>query len=389
MIPRRAAATILKLAKSFPVVAVTGPRGAGKTTLLRSLFPQKPYFSFEEPDKFERAAADPRGFLEAVPEGAIIDEIQRLPGLFPYLHDAVEARARAGAFILAASQDLGSIDESGQPLHGRIGLLRLLPLSIAELTDSGHHAGMGLPAILYKGLFPHLHDRNADPAAWYGEYVMSFLERDVRRVLNVRNLAVFQKFLRMCAARVGNLLNLSSLAADCGVTHNTAQSWLQVLEAGMIVFLLRPHPRTFGKRLVKAPKIYFHDPGLASWLLNVQGPEHAAIHPQRGGLFEGLIIAELLKSRANAGLASNLFFWRNNLGDEIDVIIDRGLELWPVEIKSGETIASDALKTLKKWRTWAAQENGAAFLVYGGREALRSGGISVVPWERTSDYIQP
>ncbi len=389
MIPRRAAATILKLAKGFPVVAVTGPRGAGKTTLVRSLFPQKPFLSFEEPDKFERAAADPRGFLETVPEGAVIDEVQRLPGLFPFLHEAIEARPRAGMFILTASQDLGSFDEPGSPLCGRIGRLRLLPLAIAELADAGRRVGGGLPALLYKGLYPHLHDHDSDPAAWYGKYVMSFLERDVRRVLNVRNLAIFQKFLRMCAGRVGSLLNLSSLAADCGITHNTAQSWLQVLEAGMIVFLLRPHPRTFGKRLVKSPKLYFHDPGLASWLLGVQGPDHAAIHPQRGGLFEGLIIAELLKSRANAGLASNLFFWRNNLGDEIDVVVDRGLELWPVEIKSGETLAADALKTLKKWRTWAAQEKSPAYLVYGGREASRSGGVGIVPWERTSDSIQP
>jgi hypothetical protein len=216
---------------------------------------------------------------------------------------------------------------------------------------------------------------------------MTYIERDVRNILNIRSLSTFQKFLRMCAARTGQLLNLSSLAMDCGITHNTAQSWISVLEASYIVFLLRPHFKNFGKRLVKSPKLYFYDPGLAAWLLGIQDPDHLSIHPQRGGLFESLIICELLKKRFNRGLTSNLFFWRNNLGDEIDVIIDHGTDLVPVEMKSGETLNTDYFKGLQKWKKMAAQKKEAAYLVYGGKEHLTTNNISVVPWDKSALYI--
>jgi len=368
------------------VVAVTGPRQSGKTTLVRTVFSQKTYVSLEDPDKLELISSDPRGFLQNFPDGAVIDEAQKFPALFSYLQSLVDREKKTGLFILTGSQHFGLLSGISQSLAGRVGLLELLPFSLSEL-QSARIPIPELPALLFQGLYPALYDRRVASAAWHGNYVMTYLERDVRNILNVRNLGVFQKFLRMCAARVGQLLNLSSLAADCGITHNTAQSWLSVLEASYIVFLLRPHFRNFGKRLVKAPKIYFYDPGLAAWLLNIQDHKHLAIHPQRGGLFECLIISELLKERFNRALTSNLYFWRNNLGDEIDVLLDQGTSLVPVEIKSGETLNPDAFKGLRKWRKISADAAGSAFLIYGGKEKMGHDGIQAVPWLRVSQEI--
>jgi predicted AAA+ superfamily ATPase len=387
VIPRQAANTLLSLAKGFPIVAVTGPRQSGKTTLVQAVFSEKPYVSFEEPDKLELAMSDPRGFLENFPQGAVIDEAQRFPDLFSYLQAFVDRRKKSGLFILTGSQQFGLISKIGQSLAGRTGLLELLPFSVKELKAARVQIS-ALSAQLYKGFYPPIYDRKLAPGQWHANYVLTYLERDVRNMLNVRNLSSFQKFLRMCAGRTGQLLNLSSLASDCGITHNTALSWISVLEASYIIFLLRPHHRNFGKRLVKSPKIYFYDCGLAAWLLNIQGPDHLAIHPQKGSLFESLVISEMVKDRFNDGLTSNLYFWRNNLGDEIDVIIDQGTYLAPVEIKSGETLNPDYFQGLKKWKKMTSDKKAPSFLVYGGGESLVSEGISIVPWNRTAEFIK-
>lgn len=387
MIPREASSSLLTLAKGFPIVAVTGPRQSGKTTLVRAVFSDKPYISLEEPDKLELAAGDPRGFLRNFQDGAVIDEAQRFPALFSYLQAIVDEKKKPGLFILTGSQNFGLLESLGQTLAGRVAVVQLLPFSISELDLAGilpHE----LSDVLFQGLYPPLYDRDLAPAQWLANYVITYLERDVRNLLRVRDLGLFQKFLRMCAARTGQLLNLSALAADCGITHNTAQSWLSVLEASYIIVLLRPHHRNFGKRLVKSPKLYFTDTGLAAWLLNVQSPDHLAVHPLRGGLFESLIVGELLKSRFNRGLASNLFFWRNNLGDEIDVLLDQGTRLVPVEIKSGETVHSDIFKGLLKWRKFTGDSGSPAHVVYGGDEALSSRGVDITPWRETARAIK-
>ena len=386
VIPRQAASTLLSLAKGFPIVAVTGPRQSGKTTLVQAVFPEKPYVSLEEPDKLELAISDPRGFLANYPDGAVIDEAQRFPGLFSYLQTLVDRSKTSGLFILTGSQQFGLRSKISQSLAGRAGLVELLPFSLQELAAARIRLSSP-PAQIYKGLYPPIYDRKLSPDQWYPNYVLTYLERYVRNILNVRDLSSFQKFLRMCAGRSGQLVNLSSLASDCGVTHNTALSWISVLEASYIVFLLRPHHRNFGKRLVKSPKLYFYDSGLAAWLLSIQGPDHLAIHPQRGSLFEGLIISELLKDRFNRGLTSNLYFWRNNLGDEIDVVIDQGTRLVPVEIKSGETLNQDYFRSLKKWKKMTSGAAGPSYLVYGGEEHLVSENISVVPWNRATEFI--
>ena len=317
----------------------------------------------------------------------MIDEAQRFPSLFSYLQGLVDRRKKPGLFILTGSQHFGLLSGIRQSLAGRAGLLQLLPFSIVEL-QAARITIPGLTALLFQGLYPALYDRQLAPGAWHANYVMTYLERDVRNILNVRNLSIFQKFLRMCAARVGQLLNLSAMAADCGITHNTAQSWLSVLEASYIVFLLRPHFRNFGKWLVKSPKLYFHDPGLAAWLLNIQNREHLAIHPQRGGLFECLIVGELLKDRFNRGLESNLYFWRNNFGDEIDVVLDQGTRLGPVELKSGETLNPDFFKGLHRWKKFSKDTKSPAYLIYGGKEKLTQHGIQAVPWNRVSQEVR-
>jgi hypothetical protein len=378
VITREAQRTLRTLAAGFPIVSVTGPRQSGKTVLVRATFPKKPYVSLEDPDARELVDADPRGFLHRYREGVVIDEAQRSPKLFSYLQTIADESHKPGRFVLTGSQQFGLLSGISQSLAGRVGILQLLPFSIAELRAASL-APSDLEHVLFRGLYPALYDRRIIPKHWYASYVMTYVERDLRQMLNVRELATFQRFLRMCAARVGQLLNLSSLAIDCGITHNTARSWLSVLEASYLVFLLQPHFKNFGKRLVKTPKLYFHDPGLAAWLLNIQDPDHLAVHPQRGGLFECLIAGELLKARYHRGLPSNLYFWRNNTGDEVDVIVDRGSELYPVEIKSGRTLNADLFAGLDRWRI-ISRSAASGCLVYGGNETLRRGGTRIVSW---------
>jgi predicted AAA+ superfamily ATPase len=380
VILRMAEKALRSLAAGFPIVSVTGPRQSGKTTLVRATFPGLAYLSLEDPDSLELATSDPRGFLHLYRDGLVIDEAQRAPKLFSYLQTLSDENPRPGRFVLTGSQQFGLLSRISQSLAGRVGIIQLLPFSIREL-DAAAHPLPNLDQILFQGLYPALYDGPVSPAQWHSSYVMTYVERDLRQMLNVRDLAAFQRFLRMCAARVGQLLNLSSLAMDCGITHNTARSWLSILEASYIVFLLQPHFCSFGKRLVRTPKLYFYDPGLAARLLNIQDAAHLAVHPQRGGLFECLIASELLKARFNKGLPSNLYFWRNNKGDEIDLIVDRGEELVPVEIKSGRTLNADFFRGLERWRVLASTSSDG-YLVYGGETESRNHSTVIIPWPK-------
>ena len=379
MIARKALTTILELAKGYPFIAITGPRQAGKTTLSRMVFPDKPYVSLEDPDSREFAASDPRRFLARYPDGAILDEAQRSPELFSYLQTRADVDGRMGLYILTGSQQFGLLSGITQSLAGRVGMVQLLPFSSGELQEAGRLPET-LDDLLYKGSYPPLYDRALIPAQWYAGYVTTYLERDVRQLINVRGLAAFQRFIRLCAGRTGQLLNLSSLANDCGITHNTARAWISILEASYVLFLLSPHHRNFNKRLVKTPKLYFYDTGLAAWLLGVQSSDQLAIHPQRGALFETWVMGELLKGRYNRSLPSNLFFWRDNTGNEVDVIVDQGLKLIPIEIKSGQTISADYFSSLRKWLSWAGAEAGNPYLIYGGDESQERSDGEVVPW---------
>lgn len=383
MIKRQAKVVLLELAKGYPILAITGPRQAGKTTLAQSTFPDKRYVSLEDPDEREFADQDPRGFLARFPDGAILDEAQRCPNLFSYLQTRVDTEKRMGLFVLTGSQQFGLMSNITQTLAGRVGLIQLLPFSLHELQTANIPL-LSLDAMLWRGLYPPIYDRNLAPEKWFANYVMTYIERDVRQIVEVQNLSLFQRFIKMCAARVGQLINLSSLATDCGVSHNTIHSWLSVLEAGYIVFLLQPHHQNFGKRLVKTPKLYFHDAGLAAFLLGIRDAEHLSIHSARGALFENFVVSELLKQRYNQGLASNLYFWRNNTGDEVDVVIEYGEKLMPMEIKSGQTFNADYLTSINKWMKISGDSALAPKLVYGGSDNMMRNGVEIRSWRQVS-----
>ena len=383
MIKRQAETVLLDLAKGYPILAITGPRQAGKTTLAQSTFPDKRYVSLEDLDEREFADQDPRGFLARFPDGAILDEAQRCPNLFSYLQTRVDAEKRMGLFVLTGSQQFGLMSNITQTLAGRVGLIQLLPFSLQELQATNTPI-LSLDDVLWRGMYPPIYDRNLAPEKWFANYVMTYIERDVRQVVEVQNLSLFQRFIKMCAARVGQLINMSSLAIDCGVSHNTIRSWLSVLEAGYVVFLLQPHHQNFGKRLVKTPKLYFYDTGLAAFLLGIRDAEQLAIHSARGSLFENLVVSELLKQRYNQGLASNLYFWRNNTGDEVDVVIEQGEQLMPMEIKSGQTVNADFLTGINKWMKIAGDAALTPQLVYGGSENMTRNGVEVRSWKQIS-----
>ncbi len=379
MILRQASATLQTLARGYPVLAITGPRQSGKTTLAKGTFPNKPYVSLEDGDTRAFANEDPRGFLSRFPDGAVLDEAQRCPALFSYLQTRVDDKQRMGEFVLTGSQQFGLLSHITQTLAGRVGLVQLLPFSMQELR-AAKATPLQLDEQLWRGLYPPIYDRALNPTQWFSNYVMTYVERDVRQIIEVQNLSLFQRFLKMCAARCGQLMNMSSMANDCGVSHKTIAAWLSVLEAGYVVFLLQPHHQNFGKRLVKTPKLYFYDTGLAAYLMGIEDASHLSIHSARGALFENLVIAEFMKHRLNQGLASNLYFWRNSTGEEVDLVLEVGERLQPVEIKSGQTFHADFLAGLQKWERYAGTTSLAPHLIYGGETSMLRSGVSVQSW---------
>ncbi len=386
-IPRNAESRLKRFASGYPVLVVTGPRQSGKSTLVRHAFPDHRYVSLEDLDQREFADTDPRGFLNQFTEGAILDEAQRCPALFFYIQTRVDERQKPGEFILTGSQQFGLLSGITQSLAGRAALMTLLPMTYGELQCAGK-IGKNLDKILFDGAYPPIFDRGLEPHPWHGNYVRTYLERDVRQLIKVQDLSTFQRFLKLCAGRTGQLLNLSSLANDCGITHNTAKAWISVLEASYIVHLLPPHHQNFNKRLVKTPKLYFLDTGLATWLLGIQNSEQLTTYVQRGALFETWVISELLKARYNAGETSNLYFWRDRSGHEVDLLIDHGTHLSPLEIKSGQTINRDYFKGLEFWKNLAGDNGGKAWLVYGGDTRQSRSDATVLPWyEINSEQI--
>lgn len=380
MFDRTLSLTLNRLAQSFPVVAVTGPRQSGKTTLVRRVFSDKPYVSLEDPAERAFALEDPRGFLARFAAGAIFDEAQRWPDLFSYLQGMVDADRSPGRFILTGSQQFGLLSGVTQSLAGRVGMTRLLPLALGELP-TGDVESLGLDGLMLRGLYPALHAQPVMPEDWFASYVATYVERDVRQVLNVQDLSAFQRFLRLCAGRTGQLLNLSALAGEAGIAQSTARAWMSVLEASDLVYLLPPYHRNFGKRVVKSPKLYFVDVGLACWLLGIRSVDVLNLHPLRGALFETWVVGEFLKARLNAGQPPDLYFWRNNNGLEADIVFEVAGCLQTVEIKSGQTVTPDYIRAGQKAARFADGEALLPWLIYAGKESYERSGVRVMGWQ--------
>ncbi len=387
MIKRDIEQTIIKLLTGFPIVTITGPRQSGKTTLAQIVFRDKPYISLEDPDARRMAFDDPRAFLNQFPDGGVLDEVQRAPELVSYLQTRVDSDGRMGLFLLTGSQQFGLMSGITQSLAGRTAFIELLPFSINELNSAGL-VSKNLDEMLFKGSYPPIYDRRLSPPQWLSAYVTAYVERDVRQLLKIQDLNSFQRFVRLCAGRSGQILNLSSLANECGITHNTAKAWISVLEASYILFLLRPHHANFSKRLIKSPKLYYYDTGLVCWLLGIREPRQLATHPLRGGIFETLIISELAKNRLNAGERSIFHFWRDSNGNEVDVIADVGTKLMPIEIKSGQTINRDFFTGLERWMDLAGDLAITPVLNYGGNEKLTRRGVNIFGWNSISQALE-
>ena len=379
MIKRTLTPKLISISKKFPAVAVTGPRQSGKTTLVREAFPKKPYVLLEDPDTREFAQKDPRGFLAQYPQGAILDEIQRAPEIFSYLQGVLDEAKTPGLFILTGSHNFLLMEQITQSLAGRVALLSLLPLSRQELLAS-NYAFDDFENHLFHGGYPRIYADGIDPKDLYANYVRTYIDRDIRLLKNVHDLTAFHTFLKLCANRVGQLLNLSSLADECGITHNTAKAWISVLESSYIVFLLRPHHNNLNKRLVKTPKIYFYDTGLAAYLIGITTKAMLSQHPLKGNLFECFIISEIIKSQLNNGNEPSVYFWQDKMGREIDCIIENGASLVPVEIKSGKTITDDYFKNITYWCELAKFPPAKAMIVYGGNSSQRRSTGHAIGW---------
>ncbi|MCY4643586.1 MAG: ATP-binding protein [Bacteriovoracales bacterium] len=381
---KRDAEVILKeLAGSYPVVSVTGPRQSGKTTLVRTLFPHKSYVNLEDLELRNYAKQDPKGFLGKYQKvGAIIDEVQNVPELFSYLQVLVDKSRQMGQFILIGSQQFSLMSNISQSLAGRVGLLELLPFSLSELRSEQK----SLEETLYRGFYPPLHDRSIRTHLWHGDYIRTYIERDVRKLINIKDLSLFQNFLSLCAARNGQLINMSELGSHIGIDARTVKSWLSILEASYLIFLLRPHHRNFSKKIIKTPKIYFYDSGLICYLLQIKA-EDIHLSPYKGPLFESMIISEFKKLSMNHRHDLEFYFWKNNKGIEVDLLFQKSMKLYPIEIKSGKTMQESFLKNLKVYRELVADDLGKPFLIYGGDEPQSRNKIEVLSWKNLAPLM--
>lgn len=383
MVKRSVTEKIISYAHQYPVVTITGPRQSGKTTLCKYLFKDKAYFSLEDLNTRQYAQSDPIGFLkECVTHGAVIDEIQRLPDLLSFIQGIVDDNQKNGLFILTGSQNFQLMSGISQSLAGRTALVTLLPFSYEEVYENKK---IDIPQLLYKGFYPRIFDQNLNPTEALSFYVSTYIERDVRSILEVRNLNTFETFLKLCAARTGQILNLSSLGNDCGLNHNTVKQWINVLETSHVIFLLRPHFKNFSKRLIKSPKLYFIDVGLACYLLEIENQKQIQNHPLKGSLFETFVVAELLKKRFNSGKKSNLFYFRDNIGNEVNIIIDKGLEQIPIEVKSSQTIYPESFKNINYYYRLNLSSENKGILIYGGSEKQNRTNLKIVPYPNISN----
>ena len=363
MIERIAKIKLEQLAKTFKAVAVIGPRQSGKTTLVKTTFPDKKYISLENPDDRSFALEDPKGFLQNIPNGAILDEIQRVPLLFSYLQEILDNSTKNGLFILTGSNNFLLQENISQTLAGRISYLTLLPFSVSELNKTINFSDNEW---LLNGFYPPIYDQEIEPTDWYPNYIRTYIERDVRQIKNINDLGVFEKFIKILAGRTGQELNLNSICVEVGVDTKTIKSWIGILESSFVIYLLKSHHKNFNKTIVKRPKIYFYDVGLVCSLLGIKKISHLENNPFRGAIFETMVVSELIKQYTNKGIAPPLYYWRDKTGHEIDIIIDDYDSLVPIEIKTGQTITSNWFKNLTYWTRLSKEEN--AYVLYAGEQ---------------------
>ena len=381
MIVRDLVPRLLGAAAQSPAITLTGPRQSGKTTLCRATFPRHPYVTLEAPDERAFATDDPRAFLAQFPEGAILDEVQRAPDLLSYLQGIIDDDPKPGRWILSGSQNLSLLESVSQSLAGRTEVHHLLPLTHGEIAGFNRHPA-SLEETLFAGGYPRIFDRELEPAAWLRSYVATYLERDVRTISNVGDLATFQRFVELCAGRTAQLLNYSTLAGDCGISQPTAKAWMSVLEATFIVFRLPAFHANLRKRLVRMPKLYFHDTGLVCWLLGIRQFDQLRSHPLRGQVFETWVVSETLKHRTNQGLTGGLWFYRDRNGAEVDLVIDRTSGLALVEAKSSSTASSslfDGVRRVQRHFDQLSRPSDLA-VAYGGDQYQERAEGRLIPW---------
>jgi len=380
MIVRTLTSKIISLAQKFPVITLTGPRQSGKTTLVKAAFPTLPYVSLEEPDIRQIALTDPRGFLSNYPAGAILDEIQNTPDLFSYIQSIVDGN-RQTQFILTGSSNFLLMEKISQTLAGRTAVLHLLPFSFSELSTTMAPLDQ-YERLIFNGQYPRIYDRNIPPTDFYPAYIQTYVERDVRMMKNIGDINAFIQFTQLCAGRTGQLLNYTSLASDSGISPNTAKAWLSVLESSYILYRLQPFNRNFNKRLIKSPKLYFYDTGLACSLLGIRDESQVNLHYMKGALFENLILNEIIKRSFHRGENNLPYFWQDSHGKEIDCLLVDGENIVPIEIKSGKTITNSYFENFKYWRQPTGMPAEQGYVVYGGEQSMQTSTGSFISWRQ-------
>lgn len=379
MIDRIISEKMVASAQKMPVIAVTGPRQSGKSTLIKQLFSNYHYVNLEDIEQRQFARQDPKGFLLKLGDNSIVDEVQYAPDLLSYIQLEVDRNQRAGQFIISGSQNLLLMESVSQSLAGRVAIFNLLPFALEELKST-EYALSSYEDYIVKGFYPRIYDYDLNPTNWLLDYIQTYVERDLRQVINIDDLGAFQQFLAICAGRIGQLVNFSEIGNAIGITYKTIQKWMSVLQTSFIVHLLRPYHKNYSKRIVKTPKLYFYDTGLACALMNLKSTDDLDQHFAKGALFENFVINEVIKNHLNQQLRPKHYFWQAAGTHEIDLLLDQGTTLTSIEIKSGRTIQPRFFDSLRYFQSLSSVPPENTYLVYGGQELQRRSVAQVLGW---------